>query len=73
MVAFKKASDALTFALDVQQQLHAADWPEHLLALPPAAPSSDALFRGLRVRIGIHTGDPLCEEDGASGHSRPCS
>ena len=67
MVAFQHADQALSFALEVQEQLLRADWPDQLLADIHATATADGLFRGLRVRMGIHTGEPICDMDSSSG------
>ncbi|MCO4745649.1 MAG: protein kinase [Proteobacteria bacterium] len=56
MVAFPDPAKALDFCLDVQRSLHEHPWSDELLSLPEA--STEAGFRGLRVRMGIHTGEP---------------
>lgn len=56
MVAFPDPAKALDFCLDVQTSLHEHPWSDELLALPEACEKSG--FRGLRVRMGIHTGEP---------------
>src|SRR5690242_8501581 len=43
-VAFGRAADAIAAARDSQQALAAADWPQQMR---------------IRVRMGIHTGEPL--------------
>ena len=48
LVAFGRARDALAAAVDGQRSLGAHSWPED---------------RPLRVRMGIHTGDPAVRED----------
>ena len=67
MVAFGKAHHAVQCALVIQERLMEADWPEEILALPDSAVELDddgeLLFRGLRVRIGIHVGTPRCKKD----------
>jgi class 3 adenylate cyclase len=68
-MAFQQAADALAWCLDVQQALLEVDWPERLLEHPGAAeqraendPAHDRqgdgglLYRGLRVRMGVHSG-----------------
>ncbi len=71
MVAFNHAKDAVNFCLNAQIALHEAPWPEELLKPEDlkdiAGVSDDGLFRGLRVRMGIHTGEPRCERDPLSG------
>jgi class 3 adenylate cyclase/predicted ATPase/tetratricopeptide (TPR) repeat protein len=59
MVSFASVSDAVEFCLDAQDRLHNADWPEYVLG--------DSVFRGLRVRMGVHVGDPLCKRDPNTG------
>jgi len=51
-VVFERASDAVSAAIHVQQALFATQWPE----------GAD-----VRVRIGIHTGEPLPTEEGYIG------
>ena len=70
MVAFQDASAAVQMCLSMQRQLHAAAWPKsfddpavsHL-----SGQSSDELFHGLRVRMGVHTGTPECRPDPVTG------
>ena len=70
MVAFQEAHDALSFALEAQARMYDAHWPDWLLNDPvlndsPVAPKEtpDKTWRGLRVRIGLHTGQCLGEVD----------
>ncbi len=61
MIAFADPRDAVSWALDAQEALVAAPWPDDLLHQPEASAvtrGGDPIFRGLRVRIGIHTGAP---------------
>lgn len=51
-VVFPSATDAAQAALAAQRRLHAHDWPE---GVP------------VRVRMGLHTGEPLRHEDGYIG------
>lgn len=43
------------------------DWPPILLKLPSGeeewSDEGECLFRGLRVRMGLHSGIPHCEQD----------
>jgi class 3 adenylate cyclase len=64
-MAFQHAADALAWCLDVQQALMQVDWPDRLLAHPGAAEEwaengaeggGVMLYRGLRVRMGVHSG-----------------
>ena len=70
MVAFRSADAALAWCLDTQKALLFADWPPVILQLNscvtvamPAEINTDLLyvFRGLRVRMGVHTGFPQAE------------
>ena len=67
MVAFQEARDGLAFALEAQQRLFDAAWPHWLLddaaLTDTAGVSGDGAWRGLRVRIGLHTGKCLGEID----------
>eukprot|EP00755_Sulcionema_specki_P008405 Sspe_Gene.40844::Locus_19730_Transcript_1_1_Confidence_1.000_Length_5161::g.40844::m.40844 len=66
MLAFSSTADALSYAARMQERLMEAAWPEPLAALPltKAVTGSDGsvLIKGLRVRMGIHVGEPICEE-----------
>eukprot|EP00755_Sulcionema_specki_P025911 Sspe_Gene.84407::Locus_55410_Transcript_1_1_Confidence_1.000_Length_2410::g.84407::m.84407 len=55
MVAFDSTVDAVLFGVSVQEKLYQASWPEEILEHPLCAPTE--LWNGLRVRVGIHTGD----------------
>jgi predicted ATPase/class 3 adenylate cyclase len=48
LVAFRRARDAMAAAIEGQRSLDAHSWPED---------------RPLRVRMGIHTGEPVVRED----------
>ncbi|CAB9516773.1 Adenylate cyclase [Seminavis robusta] len=51
-VAFHQASDALIFALNIQERMNSAPWDNDILALPWA---NGPQRRGIRVRISVHT------------------
>lgn len=55
----------------VQEALLGAEWPPKLLSHPASAEvvSNDGriLFKGLRVRMGIHIGKPQCTPNPISG------
>lgn len=53
MIAFARAADAVGFAIAAQESLASADWPH----------GRDLV----RVRMGLHTGDPICVRDAAHG------
>jgi class 3 adenylate cyclase len=51
-VVFRRARDAVTAAIEAQRGLASHPWPDNT---------------ELRVRIGIHTGEPSINEDGVTG------
>ena len=57
-VAFQEAAQAVRFCVAVQRRMLKADWPFRLLSHPASAELADEdgrmIFRGLRVRMGIH-------------------
>lgn len=57
-VVFHDAIDAVEFCLLVQAELCNCNWPEDILQLPDAMPSKNGVWRGLRVRMGLHSGRP---------------
>ena len=61
MVAFDSSKEAVEWSLRVQQKLVEAPWPEGLKTLTEYGKEGQTLFRGLRVRIGIHCGSPTCQ------------
>jgi predicted ATPase/class 3 adenylate cyclase/Tfp pilus assembly protein PilF len=70
MVAFTKPEAAVSMGLAMQERLHQAVWPDSLDDPPLfalAGRSEDGLFCGLRVRIGVHTGNPDCHPDPLTG------
>jgi class 3 adenylate cyclase len=67
-MAFQHTADAMAWCLEVQQNLLNVTWPEALLEHPGAAEEwSDVddrvLFKGLRVRMGVHVGVPRVGRD----------
>lgn len=67
-LAFQSALDALAWCVEVQQELVKVDWPKELLDHPGAAEEwgdtdDRVLFKGLRVRMGIHFGQPRAARD----------
>lgn len=65
MVAFTTAEAGAKWCIDTQRRLLAAAWPERLLDQAEACVVEDGggavLHRGLRVRMGVHLGEPHCE------------
>ncbi|KAL4145715.1 hypothetical protein PRNP1_011591 [Phytophthora ramorum] len=65
-LAFHTVREAVSYCMDVQLQLLAADWPKELHGLVPATKKRRAghrvIFRGLRVRMGVH------DAMGSDGH-----
>mmetsp|Transcript_22166 Transcript_22166/g.39860 ORF Transcript_22166/g.39860 Transcript_22166/m.39860 type:complete len:1016 (+) Transcript_22166:20-3067(+) len=57
-VAFHDTADAVAFCLDTQTELLHCDWPAATLLHPDASASSDGAWRGLRIRMGLHSGKP---------------
>eukprot|EP00727_Mastigamoeba_balamuthi_P007751 m51a1_g3597 putative serine threonine kinase (898) ;mRNA; f:1186484-1198232 len=66
-------SDAVSFAAEAQKLLVQAQWDPKLLEHPACAEGTDSggnlIFRGLRVRIGIHVGEPDVDESAETGSS----
>jgi predicted ATPase/class 3 adenylate cyclase/Flp pilus assembly protein TadD len=70
MVAFQDAVPAVAMCLAMQERLNAADWPDSLndeAIAHFAGATEDGAFRGLRVRMGVHTGTPDCQPDPVTG------
>eukprot|EP01096_Ripella_sp_DP13-Kostka_P005021 TRINITY_DN1764_c0_g3_i2.p1 TRINITY_DN1764_c0_g3~~TRINITY_DN1764_c0_g3_i2.p1 ORF type:complete len:1071 (+),score=614.96 TRINITY_DN1764_c0_g3_i2:168-3380(+) len=71
MVAFSSSLNAVNYCLTVQEELLKQTWPENLTTENGAHEERDAsgnvLFKGLRVRMGIHNGDPICQPDPVTG------
>jgi len=69
-VAFFTALDAVRWCLSVQQTLLEQEWPSALLAQPSGAQETRdgaLLFSGLRIRMGIHVGQPACRRNPITG------
>jgi class 3 adenylate cyclase len=67
-MAFQHASDAVAWCGEVQAALLKVEWPEALLEHPGAAEEwgdtdDRVLFKGLRVRMGVHVGTPKMVRD----------
>ncbi len=65
MVAFASSADAVAFCMTAQQRLVDADWSDLLLAQPECAIEPGR--RGVRVRMGVHTGEPHARPDPVTG------
>lgn len=69
LIAFSRINSAVRFCLDVQKSLLGCNWPAALLSHPSACETkvgSQLLFRGLRVRMGIHCGTAISRLDPSS-------
>ncbi|CAE6444827.1 unnamed protein product [Rhizoctonia solani] len=71
MVSFQSAPAAMLWCFKVQIGLCNADWPIEILESEDGkeirSPEGEVLARGLSVRMGIHWGAPVCEEDPITG------
>eukprot|EP01065_Artemidia_motanka_P019515 TRINITY_DN2321_c0_g1_i9.p1 TRINITY_DN2321_c0_g1~~TRINITY_DN2321_c0_g1_i9.p1 ORF type:complete len:795 (+),score=184.97 TRINITY_DN2321_c0_g1_i9:60-2387(+) len=66
MVAFSDVQLAVQFAVEAQRQLLATEWPLDLLQAPLCRGidgGGDLLWKGLRVRIGMHCGPVRVERN----------
>ena len=64
MVAFPDAAKAASFCLDVQKTLNEHPWSDELLRLKEA--QEERGFCGLRVRMGVHIGEPEVRPHGGN-------
>ncbi|MES1907562.1 MAG: hypothetical protein MHM6MM_000659 [Cercozoa sp. M6MM] len=66
-VAFFRTVDAIRWCVAAQKQLLELQWKDDLLTHPSACSEDDAngqtIWRGLRVRMGIHVGEPNCRRN----------
>jgi len=66
-MAFQRPIDAIQWSMAAQKELLEADWPqallEHLDAAEEWGNDDQVIFRGLRVRMGIHYGSPRMMQD----------
>ncbi|KFE62736.1 ATP-binding protein [Hyalangium minutum] len=70
MVAFASPREAVRWCLVAQEALLMAPWSPELLAQPEASEEvgpRGLLHRGLRVRMGVHVGEPEIRVDGRTG------
>eukprot|EP01059_Diplonema_ambulator_P016351 TRINITY_DN2779_c1_g2_i2.p1 TRINITY_DN2779_c1_g2~~TRINITY_DN2779_c1_g2_i2.p1 ORF type:complete len:1219 (+),score=265.87 TRINITY_DN2779_c1_g2_i2:35-3658(+) len=66
MVVFDQATDAVRFCCDSQIDLLNCPWPERLLKdsmCNATIKGGQLIYRGMRVRMGVHTGDVQMEID----------
>jgi len=67
MVAFSEPAEAVCFCAATQETLHNAAWATDLLndisPIAAARTTMDGSHRGIRVRMGIHTGRPTAAPD----------
>ncbi|CAO1612961.1 unnamed protein product [Parajaminaea phylloscopi] len=67
MVSFPSVASAMIWCFNVQIQLVREDWPQEILESEDGKEVRDAegnvIYRGLSVRMGIHWGWPVCEND----------
>jgi class 3 adenylate cyclase len=67
-IAFQHTSDAVQWCMEAQKALVDLSWPEALLDHPGAAEEwndndNAVLYRGLRVRMGVHVGETRTRRD----------
>ena len=67
MICFPSPQQAVRFALAAQVQLNAAKWGDEILQVPFCDATADGLWAGLRVTIGIHTGECDVEQTQQTG------
>ncbi|KAL7750757.1 cysteinyl-tRNA synthetase [Sorochytrium milnesiophthora] len=71
MISFPTVFAAIQFCLQIQTQLLTQDWPRDILQATDASEVCDGddqvIFRGIRVRMGVHWGRPVCEADPVTG------
>eukprot|EP00668_Euglena_longa_P009995 GGOE01012113.1.p1 GENE.GGOE01012113.1~~GGOE01012113.1.p1 ORF type:complete len:747 (-),score=177.63 GGOE01012113.1:1039-3048(-) len=67
MCAFGSVADCARFCVAVQHQLMEVKWPKSLYCNVPARIEDDGMgniiWKGLRVRMGFHTGEPSAQEN----------
>jgi len=67
MVSFSTVTSALLWCFSCQSHLLEQNWPQEILETVHCQEKLDAdqnrIYRGLSVRMGIHWGRPVCEQD----------
>ena len=73
VLAFQSTQQAVRWCIEAQQELLKATWPDTILKSIEAGEVFDAqkqpLFRGLRVRMGVHCGEPEIREIAITGRT----
>eukprot|EP00756_Hemistasia_phaeocysticola_P015993 Hpha_TRINITY_DN15449_c2_g1::TRINITY_DN15449_c2_g1_i1::g.176644::m.176644 len=72
MLAFERTAAAVEFALETQVDLTRVEWPEDIVTHPlcrrvDSQTEGMPLWNGLRVRIGVHTGEARGSRNPISG------
>jgi class 3 adenylate cyclase len=71
MVAFEAPEKALQWCIAVQEDLLKIEWPSKLLENEDSKEERNSfgnmLYKGLRVRMGVHYGEPTCKIDPVTG------
>ncbi|GAB5365763.1 hypothetical protein AAMO2058_001086000 [Amorphochlora amoebiformis] len=65
-VVFWSVIDAFNWCFESQLELLNAEWPEKLLDYPPAK-LEEPYWAGVRVRMGVHLGQPACKRNPIHG------
>ena len=69
-IAFGSAEDAVKWCLETQQALLKEEWPSEIYEGEDSAVElidGVEIYRGLRVRMGVHTGEPSAQRDPVTG------
>jgi class 3 adenylate cyclase len=75
MVTFFNPLDAVRWCLACQQALLENVWPDDLLAQPSGKQEvkhGKMVFNGMRIRMGIHVGQPACRRNPITGRMDYC-
>ena len=70
IIAFRCGVEAVSMCLAMQVRLQAKEWPDSFndeAISDFAGATEDGCFRGLRVRMGVHTGTPVSQRDPVTG------
>eukprot|EP01060_Flectonema_neradi_P029028 TRINITY_DN3928_c3_g1_i1.p1 TRINITY_DN3928_c3_g1~~TRINITY_DN3928_c3_g1_i1.p1 ORF type:complete len:859 (+),score=170.82 TRINITY_DN3928_c3_g1_i1:234-2579(+) len=69
MVAFDSTFEGMKFCLTAQEKLYAATWPVGIMSHPLCKENSTHGWKGLRVRMGLHTGQSKLEVNPTTGRT----